>query len=129
MFYKIETNAGSINIGRAVIGKIISEAVGQFNGRILISNRKGKIVRMKQRYGVIDATDYMEINMGKNGLDIRFFIAIRFGTSIGTVTEKLIRDIKADIEKTTGIEANSIAVVVTGLISKQITRRNIEIKG
>lgn len=129
MLYKVEAKQGSIIINKAVIGKIILEAIGQFKGRIWISNHKGKIVNLKQRWGAPDGTDYMYIAMGKKGLDIRVNIVIRFGTSIGMVTEQLIHDIKYDIERLTGIEANSIAIVVTGLISKQITRRNIEVKG
>lgn len=129
MMYKVEAKQGNIIINKAVIGKIILEAIGQFKGRIWISNHKGKIVNLKQRWGTSDGTDYMYIAMGEKGLDVRVNIVIRFGTSIGMVTEQLIHDIKYDIERLTGIEANSIAIVVTGLISKQITRRNIEVKG
>jgi len=129
MLYRIETDEGNITLSKAVIGKIVMESIEQFSGRVLITNHKGKIVRLKQKFGVTAATDNMEIIMGDNGLDIRIFIAIKFGTSIGMVTEHLIQGIKYDIERLTGLEANSIAVVVTGLLSKQMSRRNIEIKG
>ena len=36
---------------------------------------------------------------------------------------------KADIEKLASIAVNSIAINVTCMISKQIARRNIEVKG
>ena len=75
------------------------------------------------------AADYIDVNLAKTGLDIRIYIAIRFGTSISMVTENLIEDIKYNIEKITSLEANSIAIVVTGMISKHMTRRNIEIRG
>ncbi len=126
--YSRETDKGNIKIHRAVIGRIIIEAVENFNGRVKITNHKGKIIRLKEKYGIPDATDYFEITMADNGLDVRLYIAIRFGISIGLVTDKLIKDIKKDIEDLTGIEANSIAVIVTGLISKQIVPRNIEVK-
>ncbi len=127
--YYMETEAGNIKIRRPVIGRIVIEAVRKFGGRVLITNHKGKLVRPKDKHGVSDAADYFEINMGETGLDIRIYIAIRFGTSIGHATEQLIVDIKADIEAFTGLEANSIAIVVTGLISKYIAPRNIEVKG
>lgn len=129
MLYREYTKQGSIIIRKPVIGRIVLEAVNQFQGRAMISNHKGKIVRIKHRYGVPDASDHMDISYSHKGLDLRIFIAIRFGTSISMVTEQLIQDIKQNIEKYTGIEANSIAIVVTGLISKQLTRRNIEVKG
>jgi|GEM_PF-428614 Uncharacterized protein conserved in bacteria len=129
LLYKLETQEGSISIDKAVIGNIIAESVQQFNGKVLISNHKGRVSGFVAKIGGIEDVNYMEINMGKNGLDIRFFIVIRFGTSINKVTEQLIYHIKKNVEEFTGLEANSIAVVVTGMISKQVVRRNIEIKG
>jgi uncharacterized alkaline shock family protein YloU len=127
--YSKETQAGTIKIQRAVIGRIVIEAIRKFQGRVVITNYKGKIVRLKEKHGVPDATDQFDISMGEKGLDVRIYIAIRFGTSIGLVTEQLINDIKADIERMTGMAANSIAINVTGLIAKQIAPRNIEVKG
>ncbi|HZK02661.1 MAG TPA: Asp23/Gls24 family envelope stress response protein [Anaerovoracaceae bacterium] len=127
LFYKKMKN-GSVKIRRSVIGRIIIEAVRKFDGRVKITNHKGKVIKIREKYGIPDATDYFEINMTEKGLDVTVYIVIRFGISIGLVTEQLINDIKNDVEELTGIEANSIAIIVTGLISKQIVPRNIEVK-
>lgn len=127
LIYK-KAEEGSLKIRKLVIARIIVAAINKFSGRVKITNQKGKVVRLKERYGIPDATDYVEISMGEKGMDIRMYIAIRFGLSIGMVTEQLISDIKTEVERLTEIEANSIAVVVTGLIAKQITPRNIEVK-
>lgn len=129
MLYKLETKDGIISIDKAVIGRIVTEAVNQFEGRVMISNHKGKVSGLVAKIGGIDDVNNMEINLGNNGLDIRFFIVIRFGTSINRVTELLIENIKKNIEDFTGVEANSIAVVVTGMVSKHVVRRNIEVRG
>ena len=121
MLYKLETKDGDISVDKAVVGKIIADAIEHFKGKV-VSGFAAKI-------GVMDDISYMEINLGNNGLDIRFYILIRFGTSINRVTEELIRTIKKNTEDTIGLEVNSIAVVVTGMISKQTVRRNIEIRG
>lgn len=128
MLYKIEFTEGYIAIDKAVIGRIVMEALSHFNGRVWLSNHKGKVIGLKQRRANYDLSDHMDISMCEKGLDLRVFIVIRFGTSIGMITEQLIQEIKHDLERFTRIEANSIAVVVTGLISKQITKRNIEVK-
>lgn len=129
MLYKLETDDGTISVDKAVIGKIIAEAVGQFKGKVFISNHRGKVISgFASRLGM-DDIGFMEINLGKNGLDIRFYILIRFGTSINRVTEQLIASIKDNAEEITGLEVNSVAVVVTGMISKQKVRRNIEVRG
>lgn len=129
MLYKIDYDEGYIAVDKAVIGRIVQEAISKFHGRVWLSNHKGKIIGFRQRRVNYDVSDNMDISMGEKGPDIRIFIVMRFGTSIGMVTEQLIHDIKYDMERLINLEANSIAVVVTGLISKQITRRNIEVKG
>ncbi len=130
LLYRLETTEGAISIDKTVIGKIIAEAVGQFKGKVLISNHKGRVVSgFAAKLGVMDDISYMEIGLGNSGLDIRFFILIRFGTSINKVTEQLIETIKKNTENITGLEVNSVAVVVTGMVSKQTVRRNIEVRG
>lgn len=129
MLYKLETKDGSISIDKGVVGKIITNAVEQFNGKVLISNHKGKVPGFGAKIGVTDDISFMDITIGKNGLEIRFFIVIRFGTSINRVTEELITNIKKNAEETTGLEVSSVAVVVAGMVSKQTVRRNIEIRG
>jgi uncharacterized alkaline shock family protein YloU len=130
LLYRLETMDGIISIDKTVVGKIIAEAVGEFKGKVLISNHKGKALSgLAAKIGVTDDVSSMEINLGKNGLDIRFYILIRFGTSINHVTERLIETIKKNTEEITGLDVNSIAVVVTGMVSKQTVRRNIEVRG
>jgi uncharacterized alkaline shock family protein YloU len=130
LLYRLETMDGIISIDKTVVGKIIAEAVAEFRGKVLISNHKGKALSgLAAKIGVTDDVSSMEINLGKNGLDIRFYILIRFGTSINHVTEQLIETIKKNTEEITGLEVNSIAVVVTGMVSKQTVRRNIEVRG
>lgn len=129
MLYKSDAEQGSIIIRKPVIGRIIWEVIRRQNGRVFLSNHKGKIVQRKYRYGTLDASEYMDLLYKEPNLDIRIYISIKFGTSISMITELLIQEIKQDIERMTGLEVNSIAIVVTGLIAKQITKRNIEIKG
>ena len=129
MLYKIETEIGSIAIRKPVVGKIIQEAVNRQSGRVFLSNHKGKLLRLKSRHGSIDTTDFMDITMDGKHVDLRIYITLKFGTSISMITEQLIKEIKSDIEGLAGIEANSIAIVVTGILAKQMKKRNIEIKG
>lgn len=129
MLYKLETKEGTISIDKAVVGRIILEAVEQFKGKALISNHRGKVSGFAAKFGGLDDANSMEINYGKKGLDIRFYILIRFGTSINRVTELLIETIKKNTEEITGLEVNSIAIIVTGVVSKQMARRNIEVRG
>lgn len=128
MFYKIETGNGYISIEKTVIGKIIIEEVKKFDGKVLISNHKGRVPGIVSKIGGLDDISHLEILMGNKGLDVRVYIVIRFGASIGRVTNQLIDGIQDNINALTAIEANSVAVIVTGIISKQLSKRNIEVK-
>lgn len=128
MFYKIETEEGFISIEKTVIGKIIIEEVKKFDGKVLISNHKGRVPGIVSKIGGLDDISHLEILMGAKGLDVRVYIVIRLGSSIGRVTNQLIDGIQEKIKGLTAIEANSVAVIVTGIISKQFSKRNIEVK-
>lgn len=129
MLYKLETKEGIISIDRVVINRIIAEAIEAFQGKVLISNHKGKVIGRSGKFNLGDDKSHSEIEIGAKGLDIRVYIVIRFGTSINKVTEQLLSTIKGNIEEFLGIEVNSIAIVVTGMISKQVAKRNIVVKG
>lgn len=129
MLYRVETKEGTISIDRAVINRIIAEAIEAFQGRVFISNHKGKVPNLTGKAALSDDKNYAEVSIGAKGIDIRVYIVIRFGTSINKVTEQLIATIKKNTEEFLGIEANSIAIVVTGMISKQMVKRNIVVKG
>jgi len=128
LFYKIETEDGYISIEKTVIGKIIIEEVKKFDGKVLISNHKGRVPGIVSKIGGLDDISHLEILMGTKGLDVRVYIVIRFGSSIGRVTNQLIEGIQDNIKELTAIEANSVAVIVTGIVSKQLSKRNIEVK-
>jgi len=128
LLYKEETENGSIIIEKAVIAKIVTETVFPFNGKVLISNYKNKATTFAAKIGVTDDINNMEITMGEKGLDIKLYIVVKFGTSIGMVTNTLINDIHDKVYELTSIEPNSVAIVVTGMISKNIARRNIEVR-
>ncbi len=129
MLYRFETEYGTISIAKAVITKIITEAVDQFEGKVFISNSKGKVVRgLFSKIGYFDDASNIEITMGALGLDVRVFVVLRFGTSIGLVTNQLIEQIQTNIKAFTSLEPNSVAIVVAGTLSQQLTRRHIEVK-
>ncbi len=123
----VETELGKITVPKAVVGKIIAQTVEQFDGKVIISNNKGKVPGFVSKIGGVDDSSSMEISLTEQGLDIRVFIVLRFGTSITSVTNKLVNQIHENIEEMTGVKPNSVAVVITGVISKKIAPRHIEV--
>ncbi|MEG0829063.1 MAG: Asp23/Gls24 family envelope stress response protein [Anaerovoracaceae bacterium] len=128
MFTK-ETELGNISMTKNVIGRIVLEVVGEFGGKVIVSNHKGGPLSFVSKIGGTEETNNMEVifNDGDKGIDLRVYIVIRFGTSITLVTNTLVDKLHKSIKMMTGVEPNSVAVIVTGIISKNIAKRHIEV--
>jgi uncharacterized alkaline shock family protein YloU len=124
--YSIKTERGNILITKKVIARIVVDAVDRFEGKVFITNQNGKLFGAFSRLGGLDETINMEINFSEKGVDIRLFIVVRFGTSIGMVTTQLMDDIQAGVSRVMGIETNSLTVVLVGTISRTIAMKYME---
>lgn len=123
----VETELGTITITKSVIGTIITDVIDEFEGKVILSNHKGKVPGLVSKIGGMDEINNMEISLTEQGLDIRFYVVLRFGTSITRVTNQMVDEIHSRIKELTAMEPNSVAVVVTGMISKYIAPRHIEV--
>ena len=126
--YTVSTYLGNIQITKNAIAKLVMDAVKEFDGKVLLSNHRGRIMPFVQKLGSMDGYPHMDIAFKEEGLDVKIYVVIRFGTSITRVTNRLIEDIHKSILQVTGVAPDSIAVVVAGTISKNLKRRNIEVK-
>lgn len=123
-----KTEYGNITVTRHAIGLLVSKKVKEFNGKVLLSNHKGKIMGIVSKLGRVDEIDNMDITFDENGApDIKIFVIIRFGTSIAKTTNTLIENIHSSVTTVLGQEPAGISVVVAGMISKNIAKRNIEV--
>jgi len=124
--YTIKTEQGNIVITKKVITRIIIDAVEQFEGKVFITNQNGKLFGAFSRLGGLDETSNTEISFSDKGVDIRVFIVVRFGTSIGMVTTQLMDDIQSKVQRAMGVETNSLSVVLVGTISRTIAMKYLE---
>jgi uncharacterized alkaline shock family protein YloU len=122
MFYEVKTQSGTVVLDRAVLGQIIRREAGAFLGKVVLSSAKGKPIG--------DDIGFFDCAWTEDGtFELRVFVILRFGTSISVVTPALIRLLRARIEALTGIRASRIAIAVKGVLSKNISRRDLEIIG
>lgn len=125
--YRIQTESGHVDVSRNVIWRIIAEVVERFDGKIMLSNSKGKVVTQSKKAGGMDRSDCLEVSEAEDGLEIHLNVVLRFGISISSVTEQMIQSIQKDFIAYLGMEAAHISIRVAGILSKQIVRRNIMI--
>lgn len=126
----VETELGTIKVAKSVMGNIIKDVIDSFGGKVIVSNSKGKITNQLPKLGPKEEYSDIAIELTEEGLlNISIYIILKFGTSIKYTTEKIIADIRTSIKETTAMDVNEITVTVTGMMSKHIAPRHIEVRG
>lgn len=127
----VNTDLGTIKVAKSVIGNIIMDVIDSFDGKVIVSNSKGKIPNhLATKIAPKTEFDEIAVTLTEEGLmNIELFVILKFGTSIKDTTAKLIADIRSSIKETTGTDVNDVKVTVTGMMSKHIAPRHIEVNG
>jgi uncharacterized alkaline shock family protein YloU len=58
---------------------------------------------------------------------VKIYILVRFGSSIGKVCEDIDSDFRAALPQIIGVDVGKLTIIVKGLLSKNISKRNIEV--
>ena len=119
MFDK-ETQLGKIHFPVSVIERIIKDAVSACDGRVSLGNYKGK-------YRSAISGGHFSVSETEEGLDIVVYVVIAFGAGIGRYSRQMIEYIYDNVENVMGERPHNVRIVVTGVQSKDIARRHIEI--
>lgn len=130
--FDFETNLGQIHFSQSVIHKIVTEAVERCGGKVEILNYKGKYMNVvpgiASRMNLYDEeAGGIQVKEGEEGVIITVYVVIRFGTSIKETTGRIIDYIYEYMEKIMASKPESVKVVVTGTLSKNIAKRHIEV--
>ena len=126
----VDTELGTIKVAKSVIGNIIVDVIDSFDGRVILSNSRGKVPKqLAYKLSQKDESSEISMELTEEGLNIGVFVVLKFGTSIKETTEKMISDIRNNIKDMTGMEINDLTVTVTGVLSKKLAPRHIEVRG
>ncbi|MDD2217057.1 MAG: Asp23/Gls24 family envelope stress response protein [Eubacteriales bacterium] len=120
--YQVKNKKGTVSLNKNIIGNIVIEAMSEYQDRVFLCNQKGKMLYQDPRNASM-----MDIAFDDKNFTVKFYILMRFGTSINTITNKIIDKIYEDTQSILGICPQKVTVVVSGIISKQIVKRNIEV--
>lgn len=126
----VDTELGTIKVAKSVIGNIIMDVIDSFDGKVILSNSKGKVPnQLAYKLGPKEAVDEIKIDLTEDGMNMEIYVLLKFGTSIKETTHKMIDDIRSSMKEMIGMDINDFTVVVTGMVSKHIAPRHIEVKG
>ena len=114
IIYKEETEFGKIIINENTIFQMILPEIEEYSRNLYVSNSKGK------------RTNKFFIE-NKDGVEVKINIVVKFGTSIQKVTEDIISIVYDQLSLITGLKVKKITVVVVGVVSKKLAKRNVEV--
>jgi uncharacterized alkaline shock family protein YloU len=126
MLFKEKTGRGRIRYGENIIGAIARRAIEETEGRAVPSDAKGRQLRGDGASGAADDA-IVDASFEDGALNATIYILVRFGSSVSRVGEDIDRVFRADVPRVTGVDVGTLTINVKGLLSKNISKRNIEI--
>ncbi|MCI8631296.1 MAG: hypothetical protein HFG67_03355 [Firmicutes bacterium] len=121
--YSKKNDIGTISVSKNVLGNIVADAVKTFDGRLVLCNSKGKI-------SPIDSMSIYFLDIDRIGgkTKIKIYVLVKFGAGIKQTTNQLIEFVNCRLDELIGNDSADISVVIKGVFSKNVTKRNIEVK-
>ncbi|MBQ4505781.1 MAG: Asp23/Gls24 family envelope stress response protein [Firmicutes bacterium] len=125
MIIRLTNTQGAVSFNGILIDQIIERAMKPWEGRVWIANYKGRSSDKTVRSGNLEPLEEKIISTTENGVFIRLYLMLRFGTSIKACTESIISSVAKDITECLDLPIEDIELVVTGLISEKPAKRDI----
>lgn len=126
----VTTDMGKITLPKSVIGNIVMDVIDSFEGKVILSDYKGRVNRLAHKLAKKEDAKYIEIDFNEDSMDLRVYVILQFGTSISNITNRIIDEIRTEIKAASGITVETMSVVVTGMLTKNnIAPRHIEVTG
>jgi len=126
MLYREKTDSGKIKYDEIIIGNIARRVIADTEGRALASDAKGRLIKGGPGPGSNDNL-IVDALFHDGALNVKMYIIIRFGSSISKVTDDIDRSFRAAVPTVTGAAVGDLSIFVKGLLSKNISKRNIEV--
>ncbi|MGI6205672.1 MAG: Asp23/Gls24 family envelope stress response protein [Anaerovoracaceae bacterium] len=119
------TERGQVKFSDQVFAMIALEAAKDTDGIYALTNAKGKIMKAKQTGR--ETLGFIEVSTEEGKVDLRLYGIIIFGNSVSGTAEMLGRKIRNMIGQITGAETGKIIFTLTGVKSRKIARRELDI--
>lgn len=129
MLYSSETDLGKIEYDNKIIGNIIRKVVNEYNGKVMLSGSKGRIKKKIEKNKDSEDVSFMNIKKTDEAYTIDVYIVLKFGTSIRNTSVELINSIREQVSTITGIKVSKVRIIITGMLSRNFTKRHIEVEG
>jgi uncharacterized alkaline shock family protein YloU len=126
MLYREVNHIGAISIDHAVVDEMIADAFHACEDKAWLAHYKGSVSDVMIRLRNYDALAEKIVKMTDKGLFVRLYVMLRFGSSIGDVTAGIMDRLAHSLMTYLELPIDNIEVVVTGMLSRNVARRNIK---
>ena len=124
-----KTNLGEICFSKNIINRIVQDAVQEWDGRVLLQNYRGRYFNVANLASRLSHQDEeaasIKLRQTDGRMYITVYVVVRFGTSISKVTRSICEYVDTNLESVMNERPGGVRVVVTGVLSRDIVRRNI----
>ena len=122
------TEKGMVTFEPQVFGMIALDTAQKREDVYAVSNARGKVIRLRENGR--ENLSFIEVEPieQENAIDLRIYVVLSFGKSISTAAQELGRDIRENIKLITGVSVRDLTMIVTGVKSRKIAHRELEIK-
>ncbi len=114
--FDIETKMGNIHFSQHIVSRIVENAVDCCKGKVFLNNYRGGLNA--------PAVEFIE---SEDGFELKVYIVLKFGASIKENTTEIINSIYENTETILGRKPLKVTVIITGVLSKNIAKRHIEV--
>ncbi|MDR2163205.1 MAG: Asp23/Gls24 family envelope stress response protein [Clostridiales Family XIII bacterium] len=125
MLYKEKAERGRIRYGENIIGNVARRVIEETDGCAVPSDVKGRQLKGLATGAADDAIVDAEFRDGS--LNVKMYILVRFGSSISRACEEIDRGFRKEIPRVTGAEVGELTIFVKGLLSKNVSKRDIKV--
>ena len=124
MAYHEENEKGRIQIGRGVIEGVCARVIDGFEGRVRVSDRKGRL-KQGDTARVEENTGFARARIRDGKLDVKLYLIVQFGTSMRDSAKALANRLREEFPIQTGLTVGLVTMVFVGTLSEKLTKRNI----
>ena len=122
-----ETGLGRVTINDNVIAKALIRACTKAGNRLYLATDKGKILGEPSKTGTGDLAGNFIIDEEGDSYRMVFYVVLNFGASIKKVTDTVLDALCREMQSMFPHQKGIFTMVITGVKSKNIAPRNIEV--
>lgn len=123
----INNEYGKIKLSENLLGQIVRRAILSANGHAWLATPKGKLIDGSNLLVSLQTyAQSVEYQVIDHRLYVTIYVICQFGKSLNSIVGKIFKQLEKDIPNVISIDLAQIEIIVKGIKSKEIAKRDIK---